>query len=56
MLFLNKNKIDYFECLETTVKENKIDTIKRKIDQGWICTHNYNEDAIGRIWVLWKHI
>lgn len=53
-LFLNKHRVDIVSCLETRVKEHRASKIKRKLAQGWLSAHNYNEDTNGSIWVLWK--
>ncbi|XP_060183587.1 uncharacterized protein LOC132613540 [Lycium barbarum] len=53
-LFLQKNKIELFGCLETRVRENKAQNILSKVSSGWSTMCNYPMAPNGRIWLFWK--
>ncbi|KAH0707403.1 hypothetical protein KY290_011959 [Solanum tuberosum] len=53
-LFLAKNKVEVFGCLETKVKAPKAQRIIHKLARDWQACHNYTETPNGRIWLMWQ--
>lgn len=54
LLFLRKNKIYLFGCLEARIKEGKAKPILFKFAKEWNHCCNYPYGTNGRIWLLWK--
>lgn len=54
LLFLRKNKIEFFDCLETKIKKVKAKPVMRKFSKEWNHCYNYPYVENGRIWLLWK--
>ncbi|KAK4353282.1 hypothetical protein RND71_028800 [Anisodus tanguticus] len=53
-LFLAKNKIEVFRCVETRVREQRSKKILKKMTQGWNSCCNYASAPNGRIWIIWR--
>lgn len=57
ILFLNKNKIDVFGCLETRVRAVKAKGILLNFDKNWYHANNYPYSENGIVWLFWrKHL
>lgn len=49
--FLLTNKVVLIGCLETKVKANKAEKVKKKIGNDWEITTDYTQSPNSRIWI-----
>ena len=52
--FLNNNKVNFIGLLETKVRSNNSDQIRKKLGRCWKWEDNYDLSPRGRIWVGWN--
>ncbi|XP_060212210.1 uncharacterized protein LOC132639819 [Lycium barbarum] len=53
--FLLKHRIDLLGCLETKIKQRKVEKFRRFFGENWTWYVDYSLEPNGRIWLGWKH-
>src|SRR4051812_6361294 len=51
---LNKQQVSCYALLETRVKINKAEDIRKAFGQHWDYSDNYEHHQNGRIWFMWR--